>query len=70
MTMGAMALTRASQAPVSQVVHPRFEPPETTNQRTVTFHSFWAKACRASIARTRLLVMGKSSGQVASLVSR
>jgi hypothetical protein len=34
MTMGAMAVTRASTAAVSQVVQPRLEAPVTTNYST------------------------------------
>ena len=70
MTSGAMALTRGSAAPVSQLVQPRFEPPVTTKPLIGSFHSTLLKACRASIALTRLLTMGKSSGQFSSFVFR
>ena len=70
MTHGAMALTRESAAAVSQDVQPRFEPPLTTNDFTSVFHSSLANACRASIARTRLLAIGNSSGQSSSSVFR
>ena len=69
MTIGAIAMTRSSTAPVSQVVQPRFEPPVTTNRAAGLPRSL-AHACTASIARTALLTIGKSSGQFSSLVSR
>ena len=70
MTIGAMAMTRSSTAPVSQVVQPRFEPPVTTNCLTSGLPSSFAHAWTASIARTALLTIGNSSGQSSSLVSR
>src|SRR5437762_2893118 len=69
-TSGAMALTRGSAAPVSHVVQPRFEPPETMKSFTGFFHSCLANSCKASIARTRLLTIGNKSGQLSSFVFR
>jgi len=67
-TIGAMAFTRGSIAPVSQVVQPRFEAPETTNRSIFLPNSFWVTACTTSIPRVAALTIGKSSGQVASPV--
>ena len=68
MTIGAIATTRSSTAPVNQVVQPRFEPPVTTNRVTGGLPFSLAQAWRASMARTALLAIGKSSGQFSSLV--
>ena len=68
-TIGAIAITRSSTAPVSQVVQPRFEPPVTT-KRSAGLPRPFAHACRASMARTALLTIGKSNGQSSSLVWR
>ena len=70
MTVGAMAITRLSTAPVSQVVQPRFEAPATTNCLSSPLPRSLAQACTASIARIALLTIGKSSGQFLSFVSR
>ena len=69
-TIGAMARTRGSAAPVSHVVQPRFDAPETTKPFTSAFHSSFENACKASIALTRLLVIGNKRGQSLSFVSR
>ena len=42
----------------------------TTNRATGAFPSAFAQACTASMARTALLTIGKSRGQLSSLVSR
>ena len=67
---GAIAMTRRSEAPVSQVVQPRFDAPVTTKRDGTGFDSSLAQACTASIARTALLTIGKRRGQFGSLVSR
>ena len=69
-TSGAIAFTRGSEAPVSQVVQPRFDAPETTKFLISCCHSAWACACSASIAFTRLLTIGNNRGQLSSPVSR
>jgi hypothetical protein len=70
-TIGAMARTRGSPvAAVSQVVQPRFDPPETMKSLTGTFHSSLVNACKASIALTTLLTIGNKSGQLSSLSFR
>src|SRR5258708_36449189 len=69
-TSGAMALTRPSDAPVSHEVQPRFDAPDTTNDFNSVFHSCFANACSASMARTRLLAIGNKSGQLSSSVFR
>ncbi len=72
MTAGAMAITRRSTAAVVQVVHPRFEKPDTTKRRTgcPPPAAEEVKAVTASIARTALLVIGSRAGQRSSPVSR
>ena len=70
MTIGAMAFTRASTAPVSQVVQPRFDAPATTNFSIFWLNSFCANACTVSMPRMAPLTIGKSSGQVSSPVLR
>ena len=69
----AMQIAQRVQAPVaavSHVVQPRLLAPVTTKSFTSNFHSSFAKAWIASIARTRLLTIGNSSGHDASFVSR
>jgi hypothetical protein len=68
-TAGAMATTRGSTAAAVHVVHPRFEPPETTNRETA-WPPVAANAVTASIARTALLVIGSRAGQRSSPVRR
>ena len=67
-TNGARPTTRLSTAAVNQVVQPRFEAPVTTNPLTSVFHFCRATSCTASIARTALLTIGNSNGQVGSPV--
>jgi len=63
LVMGAMATTRLSLAPVSQVVHPRLEAPDTTKRFRLWCRLVLEISCTASIARTALFTMGKSKGQ-------
>ena len=63
-TIGAAAATRLSCAAASQVVQPRFDAPATTNPSTLRCNRSAQNSVTASIARTALLVIGNSSGQV------
>ena len=69
-TIGTIATTRLSTAPVSQVVQPRFDPPATTNLLTGNSPpaSLAITAVIVSIARTALLTIGLRAGQVGSPV--
>src|SRR5438270_310686 len=58
-TAGAQAFVRVCDAAVSQVVHPRFDAPDTTHDFSSVFHSFCQNACSASFAGTTLLTIGK-----------
>src|SRR5262245_45357375 len=71
MTMGTMATTRLSTAPVSQVVQPRLDPPATTKDFTSTLPplSLASRAVTVSIARTALFTMGSRGIHVGSPVS-
>src|SRR5438874_13778836 len=71
-TAGAIAITRRSTAAVVHVVHPRFEPPETTKRVTAPPPPSRdeVKAVTASIARTALLVIGRRAGHRSSPVRR
>src|SRR5438477_5411877 len=71
-TAGAIATTRRSTAAVVHVVHPRLEPPETTNRLTPAPPPSReaVKAVTASIARTALLVIGRRAGHRSSPVRR
>jgi hypothetical protein len=53
-TTGTIPATRSSKAPVSHVVHPRFDAPVTTKRRRPP-STDWS----AHIARTAAFVMGK-----------
>ena len=70
-TVGMIAITRLSTAATSQVVQPRFEPPETTNWSIFTRPpaSLAMNSCIASIARTPLLTMASLTSQKSSFVS-
>src|ERR1017187_4538293 len=68
MEAGMTATTRRSTAAVVHAVHPRFDPPDTTN-----FSIFTAPASGEAItavtvsrARTAALVIGRRKGQVSS----
>ena len=65
----AMAMTRASLAAVSQVVHPRLLAPATMNRFAGCGHEVLA-AWIASMPLTSDFTIGKSSGQEAFSVSR
>ena len=69
MTIGMIASTRSSVAPVIQVVQPRFEPPATTNPCTGIPSSFDHSSMQ-SIALTTLFTIGSRGSQVASPLSR
>ena len=71
MTMGAMAITRESIAPVSQVVQPRLEPPATTKRAMFAMSSRpLESSSSASIARTALFTMAPRGSHSALPVSR
>ncbi len=71
MTIGTIATTRLSTAPVSQVVQPRLDPPATTNVFTSTLppSSLARNSVTVSIARTALLTIGSRGIQSGSPVS-
>ena len=67
-TAGAMATTRGSTAAVSQVVQPRFDPPETTNLRSSGNPCSRTASWVASMARTADLVIGNCAAHCGSPV--
>ena len=70
-TVGMIATTRLSTAPTSQVVQPRFDPPETTNRSTVRRPpaSLARNSWTASMARTPLLTIARRTSHVSSFVA-